>query len=360
FFRQVENVTASCYLALAPVDQDGLSVAASNVMYVPGTLTKLARDLNPGDTKVYLESAENWVNAGTAGVNRRFIFWNHVSNAAKVWEPETYSRNVTSTAWESGGIDFEENTIALNAPWAREFLPKGTPLSNGNNGANYMYARMSSGIGSDWEKLEGTVQGGIDLTGKGFATNRGWPPGVSAVQPGVLINYGNNQRNSNHRFANVYLSQLAPLGHTHTVNDISDIEPTMGGISIGGTTLGRDTGMRDVTGLISPSWRDTDSRAYLRRYNENQVELVLRFLTYSSETNDTIITLPSGFGGVGPSTMPRPTFHTTSNEIFMSYFSNKNTLTALGPQPEAGAKCSASVVFSTNESWPTSLPGEPL
>ena len=121
-----------------------------------------------------------------------------------------------------------------------ETVAAGTPLSNGNNGANYMYAMMSSGVGSSWQKLEGTVQGGIDLSGKGFATGRGWPPGVAAVLPGVLINYGVNQRISNNRFANIFLSQLAPLGHTHTVSDISDIEVdnSTGGVTIAGIPVG--------------------------------------------------------------------------------------------------------------------------
>lgn len=242
FFRQAADTTASVYLALAPVDQDGQTISAMNIMYMKGTLTKLARDLNPGDTKVYLESAENWANTGTGNSNKRFIIWNHVSKNGKVWAPETYSRNVSSTAWEAGGINYDENTISLLKPWSSETIPAGTPLSNGNNGANYMYAKMSSSVGSSWEKLEGTVQGGLDLSGQGFNPSRGWPPGVAAVLPGVLLNYGVNQRISNHRFANIYLSQLSPLGHTHTVSDISDIEVnkvtgevTIAGIPVAGT-----------------------------------------------------------------------------------------------------------------------------
>lgn len=236
FFRQVEDTTANCYLALGPMDQDGQVVTALNVMYVSGTLTKLAQDLKPGDTKVYLESAENWVNTGSGNSNKRMIFWNHVSKDGKVWEPETYSRNVSLSAWEAGGINYDENTITLLKPWSSETIPAGTPLSNGNNGANYMYAYMSSSVGSSWKKLEGTVQGGIDLSGNGFSPGRGWPPGVAAVRPGVLLNYGSNQSISNNRFANIYLSQLAPLGHTHTVSDISDIkvDKDTGGVTIAG------------------------------------------------------------------------------------------------------------------------------
>ena len=359
FFRQAADTTATVYLAMAPVDQDGESISASNIMYISGTLTKLARDLNPGDTKVYLESTENWINTGT-GYDKRFIIWNHVSKSGKAWEPETYSRNVTGIYWDAGGVNHDENSITLNTPWGREFLPADTPLSNGTNGANYMYAIMSPDVGSSWEKLDGIVQGGLDLSGKGFSTSRGWPPGVSAVLPGVLINYGANQRISNHRFANVYLSQLSPLGHTHTASDILDIEMDNGGVTIAGTSLGRDTGMRDVTDLISPSWRGTYSKAYLRRYNEKQVELVLRKLTYSAETDDVIMRLPTGFSGVTAVSMPRPTFYTSENDIFGSHFSNNNTLVALGPHPRSGVECSASVVFSTNDSWPTSLPGTPV
>ena len=242
YFRQAADTTSIVYLALGPVDQDGETISASNIMYISGTLTKLARDLNPGDTKVYLESTENWVNTGT-GYDKKFIIWNHVSKNGTVWGPETYSRNVTGIYWDAGDVNHDENSIALKTPWAREFLPAGTPLSNGTNGANYMYARTYSGIGSSWEKVEGTIQGGLDLSGKGFDPSRGWPPGVAAVRPGVLINYGSNQRISNNRFANIYLSQLAPLGHTHTVSDISDIEvnKVTGGVTISGIPVaGKD------------------------------------------------------------------------------------------------------------------------
>ena len=240
FFRQAADTTASVYLAMAPIDQDGNTISAMNIMYVAGTLTKLARDLNPGDTKVYLESAENWVNTGSGEANKRFIFWNYVSKSGKVWDPETYSRNVSINYWESGAVNYDENSITLRKPWGLEFIPKDTPLSNGNNGANYMYAVMSSGVGSSWQKLEGMVKGDADLSGKGFSIGRGWPPGVSAVRPGILINYGANQRNSNHRFANVYLSQLSPLGHTHTTSEISDIEVVDGGVTIAGISLGEE------------------------------------------------------------------------------------------------------------------------
>lgn len=239
FFRQVnEGAAASVYLAVAPVDQDGLSISALNVMYVQGTLTKLARDINPGDTKVYLESAKNWTNTGTGEGNKRFIFWNHVSRGGKKWEPETYSRNVSKTAWEPGAINYDENTVTLKAPWSEGFVPKDTPLSNGDNGANYMYINMATVSTGEWQKIDGSVQGKLDTTGRGFSSVRGWPPGVSAIKPGVLINYGTNQRESNHRFANIYLSQLSPLGHTHTVSDISDIEVNGDKVTIAGVPVG--------------------------------------------------------------------------------------------------------------------------
>ncbi len=219
--------SGSMYLALAAVDQDGEAISAVNIMFREGSATTLAQDLKPGDTTVHLTDASNWYN-GSNSTPRRMIFWNYVSASGKVWGPETYSRNVTGdSTWLEGGVDYNSNTITLRVPWSGNPVPAGTYLSNGNNGSNYMYARQSNVNHESWEKLEGTVAGKQDLTGLGFATHRGWPPGVAAVRPGILINYSGTPSVSNMRFANVYVSQLAPLGHTHSQSEVTGLEDAL-------------------------------------------------------------------------------------------------------------------------------------
>lgn len=229
-FRQgAEGGAGSSYLALIPIDQDGNGISALNVMYLEGTLTELAEDLKPGDTEVKLISAENWQNGGNSTV-RRIIFWDHISEDGKEWGPETYSRHVTlSDTWEAGAVDFATNTVTLRNPWGGDLVPAGTPLSNGSNGANYLYPAGSFTPTSEWTKLEGSVAPGVNRTGSGMTPTRGWPAGTTSVRVGVLMNYGGNAETSDTRFSNIHLSQVAPAGHDHASEDISDAVYRAGG-----------------------------------------------------------------------------------------------------------------------------------
>ena len=121
-----------------------------------------------------------------------------------------------------------------------------------------------------------------------------------------------------------------------------------------------DTGLRDISTLLSESWKGTIGKAYIRRYNRNQVDLVLYNLSHAGAEFSTILDLPDGFGGITLNAMPRILFHTSSAATFRSYFSTVRRLAALPPHPLAGSQSFGSATYSTNDPWPVVLPGTPV
>lgn len=181
--RQNPYVGARYYVGVSLIDADGLPVTASHHMYKANTLTTLAAPLNPGDTVVYLTSAANWENGGTAGVNthlRSFIFWNYVNSLGYAFPALTYSRNYHGNMWDPGSVNTTTNTITLRVPWPNSTVPAGTQLSNGSSGGTYKYITAANvQIPNAWTTYTGIIEG-VDTTGTNV-TNK-FAPGTAAIK----------------------------------------------------------------------------------------------------------------------------------------------------------------------------------
>jgi len=166
--RQNPYVGARYYVGVSLIDADGLPVNASNHMYKANTLTTLAAPLNPGDTVMYLTSAANWENGGTAGVNthlRSIIVWNYVNSLGYAFPALTYSRNWYNNMWDPGSVNTTTNTITLRVPWPFSTIAAGTQLSNGSSGGTYKSITVSNvQIPNTWTNYTGTIEG-VDTTG---------------------------------------------------------------------------------------------------------------------------------------------------------------------------------------------------
>lgn len=201
--RQNPYVGARYYIGVSLIDADGFPVQASNHMYKANTLTTLAAPLNTGDTVVYLTSAANWENGGTAGVNthlRSFIFWNYVNSLGYAFPALTYSRNYHGNMWDPGSVNTTTNTITLRVPWPNSTVPAGTQLSNGSSGGTYKYITAGNvQIPNAWTTYTGTISG-VDLTGTNQSDK--FAPGTAAIKilflnnrdvPGATVYYTNVQ-----------------------------------------------------------------------------------------------------------------------------------------------------------------------
>ena len=85
-------------MALRCFDIDNLAIKAKHTMYIANTTTTLAQELNQGDDYIYLNSLDNWTQAGT-DIQRSFIIWNWESEGGHNYLSHTYSRNVLQNAW---------------------------------------------------------------------------------------------------------------------------------------------------------------------------------------------------------------------------------------------------------------------
>jgi len=190
FWARTTNGQGAYYAYLNFFDVDGNTITAVTHMYYANTLTTLAQTLNPGDTVVYLTSAANWENGGTAGVSthiRSFIFWNYVNSFGYAYPPETYSQNWYGGRWDPGAVNYATNTITLNSPWSGPSIASGTKLSNGSAGGTYKYIALGYTIvPTAWTNYVG-IMDGVDYSG----TNAGgkFPPGTASAKLGFLTDY---------------------------------------------------------------------------------------------------------------------------------------------------------------------------
>jgi hypothetical protein len=189
-FARTLNGVGRYYSMIGCYDADNLDIQANHHMYQANTLTTLAQALNNGDTIVYLTSAANWVNTGTAGVNthlRSFIFWDYINSFGYLYPSNTYSRNWVGNAWDPGNVNFSNNTITLRVPWAGGNKPAGTKLSNGSSGGTYKYVALVNTLIPQTFTYYSGIMSGVDLTG----TNAGdkFPPGTASARIGWLMQY---------------------------------------------------------------------------------------------------------------------------------------------------------------------------
>ena len=185
------------FFGIDAIDIDGLEIHPEHYVYIGGTLTTLAAQLNPGDTTITLTSSANWLGSAASLTNRQATFYNYANSVGYVYPPGTYSRNATvdgygggsaySTLglWAAGGIT--GNVITLTAPWAGSTIPAGTSLSENSTAGNYVYVAASAAtLTSSWQNFSGMISG--TDTG-GVQSSNAFPPGTAFIYPIILTNY---------------------------------------------------------------------------------------------------------------------------------------------------------------------------
>ncbi len=161
------------YIGLYEYDYDKLIIYAPNVMYVPNTLTRLAKDLKKGDEVVYLEDATNWnISTSTPIYQSGFIFWNYKDSTGYQYPELTYSRNTTGDVkWiEPNSMNKENNTITLTKPWNGETYPAGTYVSRNSSGATYNYSLANGKFLTDNYKNYNNIITGVSDNNSNYKT----------------------------------------------------------------------------------------------------------------------------------------------------------------------------------------------
>lgn len=185
------------YLGFACFDRDKKSIAPYMVNEVPGTRTKLIRDLNPGDTTIEVYSLVGWtpVQTNPSDYHRNsIIFWNYASANGQKYAPGVYSRNVLVNP---GGLPAYRQlfglTITLNQPYVGPVIPAGTYVSNTFSGGSYAYSVSQHKLGAAWESFTANISGRAPVgTAPG---NKLWG-GTEYIKPLILMN--RNRLATNH------------------------------------------------------------------------------------------------------------------------------------------------------------------
>jgi len=191
FDARTLNGLSTMYSMIAFYDADKRVIVPSNHMYRPGTLTTLARDLNKGDTVVYLTDTSNWdVNTGTKSYIRGFIFWCWQNSFGYTYPENTYSRYTYSDRYTDSAVNKTNNTIALSAAWNGPSFPAGTKLSQPSSGGTYKYiGTANSIIPKEWRHVSAVQLGTVDYSGTNAAAML--PPGTAFARIGFYMNYNN-------------------------------------------------------------------------------------------------------------------------------------------------------------------------
>lgn len=206
WYRVKTASTSTVRLSIACFDIDGKEIQANNICYGVGTLTKLTQDLNDGDTVVHLEdlSGAGWVNT-TEAWQRGFIFWNYKNSLGYQYPPETYSKNVHATKYETANVNVSAGTITLNSAWSGGTIPAGTYVSRYSSGSTYYYVKTSAASGAltTWTKLEGVAKG---FNTPGSADGGPFRPGTAFIKVGWVN--ANTSGNEWIEFAGIELREI--------------------------------------------------------------------------------------------------------------------------------------------------------
>jgi hypothetical protein len=162
------------------------------------SLTTLTAPLSPGDTTVHVANADGWNAASTASIFTGITVFGYKNSFGNAYD--YYSRITAYDLYDVTGLDVDNNTITLKAPWPSDLgnpddpngtWPTGTRLANTYPGPAFKYSAFAGLILDEtdtWYQIDNHI-GGIDTSGTN--ANHSFPPGTAYVRLIWLPNYSN-------------------------------------------------------------------------------------------------------------------------------------------------------------------------
>lgn len=156
------------YIGMAEYDIDREVIQSTNYLYNPNSLTYLEKDLNNGDTEIYLHDISGFTKENlNIGHNDGLIFWNYKDSTGYKYPELTYSRNLSWSSFSGrDNFDNENNKIILNKPWEYGKIEKGTKVSQKADGPTYDYGLIGDKNVEETYKLYNCEISGIKESGK--------------------------------------------------------------------------------------------------------------------------------------------------------------------------------------------------
>lgn len=182
-------------------DIDKNQIVSYQVAPRANTLTTLAQELKPGDTKIYFTSIANFSRTSLSTNNASLLFYGYKNSYGYEYAPETYTRYRYTNLWSSvDQMDFENNVITLTSAWSagNPTFPAGTPVSQGQDGSGALYCSVND-IGTtftqtagDWQHCWYHING---LQSKNGFPQSQFPFGTAYIKVGLMnrIAYANGE-----------------------------------------------------------------------------------------------------------------------------------------------------------------------
>jgi len=136
-------------------------------------------------------------------------------------------------------------------------------------------------------------------------------------------------------------------GATEAAAQVTARDSGTGQLAIAGIELG-DTGWRDVTASLINGW--TATYVLIRRFGST-VEITAESLNSTASTNVKFLDAIAGFGGGGTPATWATSAGTNTGKIYKAWDHSFN-----GADPGAWTD-NLNLMFTTNDAWPSSLPG---
>lgn len=140
-------------------DADNIEIESQHVAKHAGsTLTRLAADLNNGDTTITLTDATGWYNGSDPSMSS-IGFFPYTAANGYVYSEYTYTRDgLFGGQWAASGIT--GNVITLAAAYSGPTIPTGTAVANMVESSDYDYvAAEDEEVPDIWTKFQGVIGG---------------------------------------------------------------------------------------------------------------------------------------------------------------------------------------------------------
>ncbi len=184
------NQDSTSFAGLMQYDIDKNIIDPQNYLFKEGTTTYLTKDLNDGDTKIYLNDVSNYSFVSNAGEDMWFngiIIWNYKDSTGHQYPEETYSRNAYSGIIKNNNVDKTNNVITLEQPWSYGKVEKGIKISQTSSGGTYNYGVLwNESISSEWKTYNNIISGENNVEDYEYSYFR---PGTKYVKFIWLMNY---------------------------------------------------------------------------------------------------------------------------------------------------------------------------
>ena len=163
-------------------------------LYVLNSLTYLTEPIENGYTIVYLSNVSGFVEPPIKE-EKGFIFWNYTDSTGYIYSPETYSRNIYSSLFEYENIDFSNNTITLNKPWDKGYMPVNTKLSQSSASSVYNYG-INFTTSLNWTCKNNIINPSNKTAVKDSYSINNFRFGTQLVLPLIIFNYDSIQNST--------------------------------------------------------------------------------------------------------------------------------------------------------------------